>query len=93
MIIRDLAINERIPMVRELEYYLAYKGGQSVWKFIASKYGREKIGEVFQSMKTMRSAEKKVLKMQLEWIMMSLQNNGTNTLKKNFFQTLLEGMR
>ena len=58
MIIRDLAINERIPTVRELEYYLAYKGGQSVWKFIASKYGREKIGEVFQSMKTMRSAEK-----------------------------------
>ena len=58
MVIRDLAINERIPTVRELEYYLAYKGGQSVWKFIASKYGREKIGEVFQAMKNLRSAEK-----------------------------------
>ena len=51
MIIRDLAINERIPSIRELEFFLAYKGGQSVWRFIASKYGREKIGEVFQSMK------------------------------------------
>ena len=52
MVIRDLAINERIPTVKELEYYLAYKGGQSVWRFIAKKYGREKIGEVFQSMKS-----------------------------------------
>ena len=58
MVIRDLAINERIPTVKELEYYLAYKGGQSVWRFIAKKYGREKIGEVFQSMKRLRSAEK-----------------------------------
>ena len=58
MVIRDLAINERIPTVRELEYFLAYKGGQSVWRFIANKYGREKIGEVFQSMKRLRNAEK-----------------------------------
>ena len=58
MIIRDLAINERIPTVQELEYFLAYKGGQSVWKFIAEKYGREKIGEVFQAMKRLRGAEK-----------------------------------
>ena len=58
MIIRDLAINERIPTIRELEYFLAYKGGQSVWRFIASKYGREKIGEIFQSMKRYGNAEK-----------------------------------
>jgi len=58
MIIRDLAINERIPTIRELEFFLAYKGGQSVWRFIASKYGREKIGEIFQSMKRFGNAEK-----------------------------------
>ena len=58
MIIRDLAINERIPTIRELEYFLAYKGGQSVWRFIASKYGREKIGEIFQSMKRYGNAQK-----------------------------------
>ena len=58
MIIRDLAINERIPTIRELEYFLAYKGGQSVWRFIASKYGREKIGEIFQSMKRFGNAQK-----------------------------------
>ena len=58
MIIRDLAINERIPTIRELEYFLAYKGGQSVWRFIATKYGREKIGEIFQSMKRYGNAQK-----------------------------------
>ena len=58
MIIRDLATNERIPTIRELEYFLAYKGGQSVWRFIAGKYGREKIGEIFQSMKRYGNAQK-----------------------------------
>jgi Tol biopolymer transport system component len=58
MIIRDLSINERIPSIEELEYYFAYKGGQSVWKFIAGKYGREKIGEIFTAMKQTQNAEK-----------------------------------
>lgn len=58
MTIRDLAINERIPTIQELEYFLAYKGGQSVWRFIAEKYGREKIGEIFHAMKKAGDAER-----------------------------------
>lgn len=58
MIIRDLSINERIPSIEELEYFMAYKGGQSIWRFIAQKYGREKIGEIFLAMKQTQSAEK-----------------------------------
>ncbi len=58
MIIRDIAINEYIPDVEELDYYMAYKGGQSVWRFIAETYGREKIGEIFIAMKKSQNAEK-----------------------------------
>lgn len=58
LIIRDLALHEYMPHVRELDYYMAYKGGQSVWRFIASTYGREKIGEIFLAMKRSQNAEK-----------------------------------
>ena len=58
MIIRDLAINERIPSISELQSILAYRGGQSVWRFIAKKYGREKIAEILQAMKRYQNAEK-----------------------------------
>ncbi len=58
MILRDLSINERMLSVNELNYYFAYKGGQSVWRFIAEKYGREKVGEIFLAMKRAQDAEK-----------------------------------
>ena len=58
MILRDLAVHEEMPTVEQLESFLAYKGGQSVWRFIAEKYGREKIGEIFTAMKITQSAEK-----------------------------------
>ncbi len=58
MIIRDIAINEYIPKVQELDYYMAYKGGQSVWRFISQTYGREMVGEIFAAMKKTQRAEK-----------------------------------
>lgn len=58
MIIRDMAINDYIPSVQELEYYMAYKGGQSVWRFVAEKYGREKVGEIYIGMKKAQVAER-----------------------------------
>ena len=58
MVIRDIAVHERMPSVQELNYFMAYKGGQSLWRFIAGKYGREKIGDVFRSMKRMQNAER-----------------------------------
>ena len=35
MIMRDIATNSNIPNVEQLDYYLAYKGGQSVYRFLA----------------------------------------------------------
>ena len=58
MVIRDMTVNDYIPSVKELEYYMAYKGGQSVWRFVAEKYGREKVGEIYIAMKKAQNAEK-----------------------------------
>lgn len=58
MVMRDVAIHERMPSVKELNYFMAYKGGQSLWRFITGKYGREKVGDVFRSMKRTQNDEK-----------------------------------
>jgi len=58
MILRDIALNEDIPLIKYLDAYMAYKGGQSVWRFIADKYGREVIGEILIAMKKTQNAEK-----------------------------------
>ena len=58
MTMRDIAVHERMPSVKELNYFMAYKGGQSLWRFITGKYGREKIADVFRSMKRTQNDEK-----------------------------------
>lgn len=47
MIIRDAAINGSLPPVQYLNYYMAYKGGQSVVRYIGETFGVERIGEIF----------------------------------------------
>ncbi|MFZ0391612.1 MAG: biopolymer transporter Tol, partial [Calditrichia bacterium] len=46
MVIRDAVLNGYIPPVQYLEYILAYQGGNSVFRYIAEVYGRQKIGEL-----------------------------------------------
>ncbi len=58
MWIRDLAINwETFPEIRELTGYMAYRGGQSVWNFITSKWGEESIAEIFYQLKKANNVE------------------------------------
>ena len=59
MWIRDLAINfTELPSIKDLNGYLAYRGGQSVWKFITEKWGEESIAEIFYNIKTSGSLNK-----------------------------------
>ncbi len=59
MWVRDLAINGgEFPIIRRLDGYWAYRGGQSVWKFITSKWGNESIAEIFYQIKSKNSVEK-----------------------------------
>ncbi|MFH5832827.1 peptidase MA family metallohydrolase [Halalkalibaculum sp. DA384] len=57
MWIRDAVINNYLPDLPQLSGYFAYRGGQSLWNFIVEEYGREKIGEILQTIKTQRSVE------------------------------------
>ncbi len=58
MILRDLATMNEIPTIDQLNYYMAYKGGQSVYRFIADKYGEPKIGEIWDKMKSRKNVER-----------------------------------
>lgn len=51
MFIRDAAISEYLPDINRLDGYFAYRGGQAVFYYIASKYGKEKIGELISKVK------------------------------------------
>lgn len=55
MWMRDMVINDYLPPVPRLYGYLAYRGGQSIWNYIVEEYGREKIGEIMQTLKSHRN--------------------------------------
>ncbi|MBL1212388.1 MAG: biopolymer transporter Tol [Ignavibacteriae bacterium] len=51
MFIRDAIINEYLPDINRLGGYFAYRGGQSLFYYIAETYGREKVGELLNKIK------------------------------------------
>ncbi len=57
MFMLDATVNEYLVPLNELNGYFAYRGGQSVWYYIANKYGEEKIGEILGRIRTTRSVE------------------------------------
>jgi len=57
MFLRDASIHNYIPPINFLDGYFAYRGGQSVWYYIANKYGEQKIAEILSRIRTTRSIE------------------------------------
>ena len=57
MFIRDAAVSEYLPEINQLSGYFAYRGGQSVFYYIANKYGKEKIGELVNKIKGVGNVE------------------------------------
>lgn len=57
MFIRDAAVSEYLPDINRLSGYFAYRGGQSVFYYIANKYGKEKIGELLNKIKGVGNVE------------------------------------
>jgi Tol biopolymer transport system component len=57
MFIRDATIHQNLPPIDYLGGYYAYRGGQAVWNYIGTKYGEEKIGDILNRVKGMRSVD------------------------------------
>ena len=59
MWIRDIALNGgNFPNFNQLNGYLAYRGGHSVWNFITNRWGDEIIAEIFWDLKRGGSLDK-----------------------------------
>jgi hypothetical protein len=58
MFMRDATVNEYLPrQISQLYGYLAYRGGQSVFHYIAETYGRDRIGDILHRIKGTRNVE------------------------------------
>jgi Tol biopolymer transport system component len=57
MFMRDATIHQYIPPIQYLGGYFAYRGGQSIWWYIANKYGEQKIGELLNHIRATKSVE------------------------------------
>src|SRR6266849_485031 len=57
MFLRDATIHEYLPPIDNLSGYFAYRGGQSVWNYVATKYGEQKIGEILARIKGTHSVD------------------------------------
>lgn len=55
MYIRDAILGDDLAPIDYLSGYFAYRGGQSVWDYVASQYGRGKVSEILQRLRLSRS--------------------------------------
>ncbi len=61
MYVRDAVLNDYLPPLPQLSGFYAYRGGQSFWYYIADQYGRPKITEILQRIKTTRNLEQSLV--------------------------------
>jgi Tol biopolymer transport system component len=52
MFIRDAVIGGYLPDLQDLDGYMAYRGGQTFYWYVAQNYGRQKVGELLNRLKT-----------------------------------------
>ena len=57
MYVREAILEDNLAPIPHLNGYFAYRGGQSLWDYIAEQYGREKIAEILQRIRLTRSVE------------------------------------
>ena len=58
MFVRDATLGGYLPSIPYLSAFLAYKGGQSVLRYVEEVYGKQKLTELLQRLRTTRNFEK-----------------------------------
>jgi Tol biopolymer transport system component len=87
--IRDAVYNDYIGNVYYLNNYMAYKGGQSLFKYIADTYGSKKIGEILRGINVIRSVEDAFLDA-IGTNFVDLSKNWHRWLKTKYWSTLIQ---
>jgi len=89
MILRDATMSGYLPPIQYLSYYMAYQGGQSVFRYIARKYGNEKISEILHKLKgsfRFEGAFKSALGIKLE----ELSENWQKQMRKEYWPDIAD---
>lgn len=82
--IRNAILSNTLPNIQQLTNYYAYRGGQAVMKYIAHKYGEEKVGQLvtkIQSAGNFEQGFKSALGIDLE----ELNERWLKDLKKEYW--------
>jgi Tol biopolymer transport system component len=56
MFMRDLTISEKLPPLNRLNGYLAYRGGQTFYWYVAENYGSQKVGDLINKLRIHKDA-------------------------------------
>lgn len=84
MFIRDAVIYEYLPPIEYITGYLAYRGGQSFFAWLADEFGKEKISDLMHQIKAIGDVDEgfeEVYKFTLETLSEKWQKN----LKQNYW--------
>src|SRR3989339_1086059 len=84
MFIRNAIMSDALPDIPQLNGYLAYRGGQSLFRFIAETYGRQKIGELFGKIQNLGALEP-ALKASIGIGLEELNERWKKRVKKDFW--------
>ncbi len=84
MFIRNAIMNDALPDIPQLNGYLAYRGGQSLFRFISDTYGRQKIGELLNRIQNLGSLEP-ALKASIGIGLEELNERWKKSVKKEFW--------
>jgi len=89
MFIREAIIDGDLPPLQRLGGFYNYRGGQSLWNFIAEEYGREKIAEILNRIRITRSVQAGFVR-SLGLTIPELSDRWQEALKKRYFPEVAE---